>query len=359
MSEATVDVHRDLAPLLDGRWDALVAASAHDTVFLRSEWLLAWAETLGDGLPVWICSAEIAGNRGAIALSGEASKREMLGRGPSDYLDVVVAAGDEAGRAAVLRTLLDRALREAPAITLTGLVADVGTPARLRGLDGSWVTTLRSVPAPTMDMDAAPAALRKKSIRRHTNGLRRLGDVQVEVATSPNAIAAALPALFDLHVRRWAGTSTPSLFLDPRQRAFYERVVARFGVGGPLRLLTVTLDGRPVAAHFGMLHRGIYTWYKPAFDPDLAATSPGEVLLGALIEDALACGAHELDFTVGDEPFKLRFATRVRRVVDLHVTASPGRALGMRGYLRVRDAAKRRLEESGRWDTLRKALRRS
>ena len=55
-------------------------------------------------------------------------------------------------------------------------------------------------------------------------------------------------------------------------------------------------------------------WQKPAFAIDLARRSPGEVLLRQLLLAAIAEGATVFDFGLGDEPFKHRFATRIRHV---------------------------------------------
>jgi CelD/BcsL family acetyltransferase involved in cellulose biosynthesis len=74
----------------------------------------------------------------------------------------------------------------------------------------------------------------------------------------------------------------------------------------------VTLDGHPVAFHYGFVHERRLLWYKPSFSPPHAHLSPGEVLIAELFHYCHTHGLSEFDFTIGDTPFKQRF-TNVKR----------------------------------------------
>ena len=326
-------------------------------MFLQAEWLLAAHQAFGGDLrvvEVWSNSAMI----GAAAFVCDGSEWSLLGKGPSDYLDLLIArdvpevvAREAAGR------ILDAAFEAgASHVLMPGVPIDGVTPVRLRSA-GHHVTEYRATPAPTMDMAAASGAARKKSLRRHTNKLSREGNLSFVTSTTADAIDPRLYGFFEQHVARWAATPTPSLFNDPRNREFYHELVGRLAPRGSVRLLEVVLDGRVVAAHLGFVHGGRYTWYKPTFDPAYAKFSPGEVLLKRLIEDAQSEPVAEFDFTVGDEPFKLRFATRVRTVVDLRVDRTAAGARRFRTYLKVRDTVKSVVGEGERWTRLRAAGR--
>jgi hypothetical protein len=65
-----------------------------------------------------------------------------------------------------------------------------------------------------------------------------------------------------------------------------------------------------------MLSPPYLLWYKPAFDLQLAACSPGEILLSELIMYVSAKELAGLDFTRGDEAFKLRFCSEIRNNVN-------------------------------------------
>ena len=73
-----------------------------------------------------------------------------------------------------------------------------------------------------------------------------------------------------------------------------------------------------------------------AYDVELAKLSPGDVLLKRLFEQAQAEDAQSFDFTIGEEPYKLRFATDVRQIVSLHVTDSRALAVARRARAMAR-----------------------
>jgi CelD/BcsL family acetyltransferase involved in cellulose biosynthesis len=310
-----------------GEWDQLLARSHSDTVFLLSGWLRAWRETLGREARLIIPMVRSEGR--LIAAAAFAIEGDMLGfagRGPSDYSDFVVAKdlGPAAAQSCV-RRILESACAQAGVASgrLTHIPAESSTIAALMGRPGAaFVSETHRIPAPTMDMTTVDQVLKKNSLRRHEKSLMKLGAVDSPTFSRAADITPQLEEFFEQHVSRWAGTDWPSLFTDPLQRAFYRRFVERLAEYGVLRFTAVRLDGRLVASHLGFFHASRYTWYKPTFDPALSRISPGEVLLKRLFERAREEGASEFDFTIGNEAFKLRFATRVREVVDLHVTSS-------------------------------------
>ena len=98
--------------------------------------------------------------------------------------------------------------------------------------------------------------------------------------------------------------------------------------------------------HFGFCYGDRFLYYKPAFEPDLAKLSPGVFLLEHLLQTAVKENAREFDFLIGDQPYKYRFATATRTVIELHVTKSKATAalLWAKAVARnARDAGRRAL----------------
>jgi CelD/BcsL family acetyltransferase involved in cellulose biosynthesis len=327
-----------------GEWDQLLASSRANTVFLLSGWLRAWHETLGRGVDLIIPQIRHEGRLVACAaFQARAGIVEFAGAGPSDYCDIVVADGFQPAVARhLIRTLIHAAHRSVPRFRWSRLsnilLGDSLTPSVVFGPgSGVFATEERRIPVPIMDMSVVEEKLRKKSLRRHHRALERKGTLTCNTDRDADRILPQLDEFFDQHVRRWQLTKWPSLFLEEAQRAFYRAVTERLDGLGVLRFTTVRLDGRLVAAHYGFLHAGSFIWYKPSFEPDLASMSPGEVLLKLLLELARAENAAEFDFTIGAEPFKLRFATKVREVINIHLTESRMLALARRVRVRVRE----------------------
>jgi CelD/BcsL family acetyltransferase involved in cellulose biosynthesis len=168
------------------------------------------------------------------------------------------------------------------------------------------------MPCPALSISGKQQDVRrliaKYSVRRPLNWFSKRGQVRFRHVTSLPEIEASLPTFFDQHVRRWAKVGKGSLFRDPLQRRFYAALARAGHESGWLFFSSVDVDGEPIAFHFGFDYGHVVTWYKPAFEPDYADHSPGMVLIHQLIEDALRRDRKEIDFTVGDESFKERFA---------------------------------------------------
>ncbi len=319
----TVHVERGLAP--DPEWDALVGAATPPSVFLTSGWLHAWASTLPHG-PL-IAVRVRAGDRlvAAAAFERQGPRLRFAGGSRSDYADVLLdgALTDDQALSAV-DVLLEAARDASPGARYFQLTR-LPQHSRMRQLlarSRYFASARRDAEAPCMGMWAAPEKLGKKSLVRHERGLLRRGELSSRTFRDSDAVLPRLEAFFDLHVRRWQATPTPSLFLADENRRFYREAARALDAIDALRFTELRLDGRLVAAHFGFSWLGTFTWYKPCFEPELARLSPGEVLLKRLIEQAVTEGSERFDFTIGGEAFKHRFATEVPHVWSAHVTPS-------------------------------------
>jgi CelD/BcsL family acetyltransferase involved in cellulose biosynthesis len=308
------------------RWDLLVSDSKTPTVFLTSGWLSAWRETLGkttSTLFVSVFQQQRLVAAGAFQFHN--GVLEFAGKGPSDYADILIQrdvplerVGDLVAR--VLNTAADktpgfrfaRLHHIAPGSPLPSVLTDLGF----------YYTIKSGVEAPVMHMSAARKNLRKKSLRRHEKSLAKVGRLTTLTHHSSATILPRLDAFFDLHVRRWEHVGIASQFKSQSNRDFFVAVTERLHTTDLLRYTEVMLDDKVVAAHFGFMFCGRFTWYKPCFEPELSKQSPGEVLIKNLIELCLDEGAEWFDFTIGNEPFKLRFATDVPCIEELFLTRS-------------------------------------
>jgi CelD/BcsL family acetyltransferase involved in cellulose biosynthesis len=308
-------------PALAGAaWTALLGHGATDTVFLTREWQQAWWESFGRGerllLGAWSGDRLMA----LAPLFAEAGMVFFIASGGSDYLDFIGDLATEGALEGLLEVARERTpgflgfrFYHVPDSSSTGALLNRAA----RGL-GLRCCDEGSLPAPVLELDrhpeAAQSACRKKSLMRHERDLRARGELRIEHLRDGEAIRPHLPDFFQQHVGRWSATPWPSLFQDPLHCRFYERLTELAGRAGWLRFTRLVWNGRPIAYHYGFCYGGSFLWYKPSFAIELARRSPGEVLLRHLLLEAIAEGAHTFDFGLGDEPFKRRFATRVRTV---------------------------------------------
>lgn len=77
-----------------------------------------------------------------------------------------------------------------------------------------------------------------------------------------------------------------------------------------------------VAAHFGMISRGILHYWYPAFDRRFDCYSPGTELYLQIVAQALGEGVRRVDFGYGNELFKTKLANRTGKLACGVVGAS-------------------------------------
>jgi CelD/BcsL family acetyltransferase involved in cellulose biosynthesis len=188
---------------------------------------------------------------------------------------------------------------------------------------------------------AAHRMLNKPSLRRRQNYFERIGRLGFRDLRSASDIEPYLDAFFDQHTARWSRTSTPSLFREAANRTFYRDLMSRLDGTGWLLFSLIEFDDQPIALHYGFDYNDTLIWYKPSFDPAFAARSPGLVLVRHLIRRVLEDGRRELDFSIGDEPFKRRFTNTLRKTVHVQIFRSPARYVFERSRRRVMAAVRR------------------
>lgn len=331
MTVEIVDRFDDLAVLRE-RWNRLVDVSPTRTVFQTFEWLASWWEAFGDAYALRavlvhdhdaLAAAAPLVVRSARAWGRTLRRLELAGGMPTDYADVL-ARDDTSLGLAVDALATDAAwdvldLAHIPEASPTSRALVGRFPGR-RGM----LLPLDVAPAYVFDDDHdGSEILAKKSLRRHANVLRRAGVVEVRHLTDAESIEPELDRFFTQHIERRAATEAPSHFLDERYRTFYRLLTRALAPRGWLLFTILLLDGRAVAFHYGFVYGRRLVWYKPTFAIEFARLSPGEVLIAELFRYCREHRLAELDFSVGDEPFKERFATVTRRTVRFSAFRSP------------------------------------
>lgn len=311
-------------------WNGLLSRGQSDGVFMSWHWQKAWWKAFGRGKLILVV-AEQDGEPIAIApLFADHGIVYLVGSGGSDYLDMIGDVSD----LDLLEGLLQQAKDSAPNFTGFCFYHVLETSAFLTKIQeiaihqGWQLSEEGTMPAPFLGLKDNPElayeATRKKSLLRHEAYFNRNGGITVEHLTESSVILPHLESFFEQHIVRWAPTPYPSLFLDPRQRQFYQELTASASESKYVRFTRILWQGRMIACHFGVNYRGSFLWYKPCFDIELSKNSPGEVLLRQLLLRAQAEAAHTFDFGLGDEFFKTRYATGTRHVYSrgLHPASS-------------------------------------
>ncbi len=143
-------------------------------------------------------------------------------------------------------------------------------------------------------------------IKRKGKRWKKQHDVHLARLTDPQDVKTAIGELTRLREGRFEN--------DPIQtdtvQNFYADVAADGANTDAAETWQVTSDGKPVGVVFGLTHKGRFLYLLIGADYDKAGRhSPGLQLYTWLIEDWIARGGNNFDFTIGDEAFKHQFGT--------------------------------------------------
>lgn len=303
-----VEEARRLGALEPG-WQALWARLPAATPFQSPAWALPWWRRFHPG-PLLTAAAwrgeHLVGLAPCYLEDGAHGRRVLpVGISVSDYLDVLLDPDEPAAGAALVHALAEVGDRWA-VWELEELAAGAAALALPRP-EGCDDQVLPQSACPVLPLAGAGVAacipkqkMRKLRMARHRT---ERGGGEVERIGS-EALDAFLHELVRLHGLRWRSRGEAGLLADERLRLFLEDTARAFLAAGLARLYALRIQGRIVGAYYGFLHGARAYAYFGGFDPAHAYESPGTVLLGHAIEEALREGAAEFHFLRGQEPYK-------------------------------------------------------
>lgn len=304
---------------LRSEWNALLARGPVDMPFVRHEWFSAWLDAFA---PSAVPRVLVARGRGGEA-AGMAPFLEERSRG---VVRLLAPANDHSCRfewalgpdasgaiAALWAHLRDRmrwsvlVLRDVPREGPTSTVLEALARAD-RHLTGRW----ESMRSPRIALGGRPAEERasakfRSNLRRRWRRLSEMGAVAVK-RTDGGDVEGALAELLALEASGWKGERGSAIALDPALVRFYSRMAHDAAARGGLAIRALLLDGRPVAVHLGLVHRGTFYLPKTAYDERLGAVSPGHLLQREVLAECEARDLAGFDFLGPDMEWKRDWA---------------------------------------------------
>jgi len=128
-----------------------------------------------------------------------------------------------------------------------------------------------------------------------------------------------LETFFEQHIKRVELKNIKSLFVDEKNREFYQEMVKNMYITKHLKFSRLDYNKIPIAYHFGFEYAKKYIWYKPTFNVKYKKYSPGNVLFKFLLEYSINNNLNVFDFTVGDGEFKNRFANGSNKNIQIEI----------------------------------------
>jgi CelD/BcsL family acetyltransferase involved in cellulose biosynthesis len=310
----TISSESSFGSLAD-QWDGLVRSRPRPSPFLLHAWLVEWWRHYGEGGELAVHVAYRDGRLvGALPLclrTKHGLRVLSFVGGDTALADLLVADGE---RPEVAAALAERAASAGQDFAdLSGLPAG----SRLvEALGPSALTLIERSEAPVLDLSAGWDAVyrsklgskRRNHHRRRRRQLAELGRVDVEVARTPAELEQALEDAFRLHLLRWNGRPDGSGFASPVGMSFHRATVQELALLDVPRIVTLKIDGRPVAFHYYLALEGRMYVHRIAFDPAFGRFSPGLVNTLDAIETAAAEGVTRVEFLGGAERYKVELA---------------------------------------------------
>lgn len=152
----------------------------------------------------------------------------------------------------------------------------------------------------------------RKELDKKLRQLHRKGAVRFAHSTSSADIEATFEALRIFRRDRFEENGGGELLQVPAYFEFYSSVARQLDFA---RTYTLWLDDQPIAGALGLAHRGSFLVILGGFtQTEYKNQSIGSLLFQEIARDCIARGEKVLDFTIGDEPYKLTFGAEPRPV---------------------------------------------
>jgi CelD/BcsL family acetyltransferase involved in cellulose biosynthesis len=326
---------------LEHEWERVQKDATIASIFSTFDWLYLWWKIYGAERPLRLLVARSGGAVvGILPLYIDTLRifgmkvRTLLfvgvgGDTSPDDLGPVLARGREAEVAAALTdavmalpgwdvllfTDMNPACAFTDAIGKSGRVpwvaAQTGRSVEIKFLElpASWDDWLKSL--------HRDKRYRIKNIRKKLNAAHPTARFFVwqDAAT----LDAGVDRLVHLHNKRWESAGQKHGFSTTEYVSFHRAVMNACMARDRLRFYCLEIDGAIVAVYYFYRFRNRVYLMQSGFDPDFSDVKPGQVLLGHVIESAIAEQHEVLDFLRGDHRYKDELASgqRETRFVSL------------------------------------------
>jgi CelD/BcsL family acetyltransferase involved in cellulose biosynthesis len=324
---------------LEGAWERLQAGAAAASVFASFDWQHLWWRTYGRGAPLRLLVARDGGAVvGLLALyvatdrvaSWPVRLLRLVGTGgdtsPDDLGPVLAAGREEEVASALAEAVLG--LGDWDVLHLHDLDPTSPFPAAMeRAARRRWLPCVAgrseriSFVALPPTWDAWLASLHRDRRYRVRKMRRDLLAAHPEARffawTDAATLDAGIDRLVQLHHARWRDTGLPHGFSSREYVAFHRAVMHACFARDRLRLYGLELGGEIAAMFYMYRFRDALYLMQTGFDPAHARLRPGLVLLGWILEQAIAERCRVLDFLKGEHRYKDELATGQRETVSL------------------------------------------
>ena len=343
---ARVEASCDFAALAEA-WQALeltAPASAYQTL----RWVRPWAQTVGaaagirpliiaafDELdrPIALLPLGIV-NRGPLRLA------EFLGGKDANFTFGLFRPGVPFSRADLIAMLREGCAKAGVRVDAFALVSQpeawggvanpllalAHQPSPSFGYKGKLLADPEACMAKHLSKDA------RKKLKKKERKLTEAGALSYVAARDRASAQEIMAAFLAQKAVRMAVMGVADVFAQPAQRQFIQSAAVDRAADpdAAIRLYALYAGTRIVATYGCSVHGGRMSGLFNSYDadPEVARSSPGDLLLGWIVREACAAGLTEFDLGVGEARYKGAFCDEEERLFDAYAALTvPGMAL--------------------------------
>jgi CelD/BcsL family acetyltransferase involved in cellulose biosynthesis len=311
---------------LSGQWNALLADSPSNSVFLSWEWAGAWMDAVYPDAPLLVIAVHDGDGRlvglapfyrTTLTLLSTVTYKclRIIGdcNSGSDYPDIIARPGmKDQVLAKVVQCLMERKeswdLLWMPAMAAW---ADQAGPLDRACRDFSLLRSARdrtymAIPLPgSYESYLAKLGTKSRSNIRKYSKMLLGGNWRLDFCRRKEDLPRMLDSLMALHRKRWQAVGEAGSFdRKPALARFYRRFAPVALEKGWLRLLTLVIDEEPQAALYGYVHNGVFSAVQCGCNLELEGA--GTVLWTLAIKNSIEEGLREFDYLQGEDEYKRR-----------------------------------------------------
>lgn len=342
----TLEGFKALAPV----WNRLLEQSASNTITLTHEWLTTWWEVFGENRELYILIVrdkdEVIGiapmlkrtvqhygllpfRRLEFLASGEDQADEIC----SDYLDFILLRGREQEALNLLLGYITEKDADWDEILLTDVASDSVNLSLLKTFCEKSEIKMQQV----RDEIAIFLPLTKsfteivqnvgphfrRRIRQDRKAFAKYSG-EIRLIKTADDFEEGFQALMDLHQDRWISRGGTGVFASEKFTRFHRLFAMKACEHDWLRLYLAVKDGKAIAATYNFSYDRKAHYYQSGFRLEGSNLySPGVLIQGYSIEDAIGEGLSEFDFLKGQPgSYKFKWLPQTRGIVQMRLAQS-------------------------------------
>lgn len=318
-------------------WNKLLCRSFDNNPFLTYEWLTKWSKHFGKGKELKLFTIE---NNGKVSLAIPVSystrrvlgsKRcevRFIGAPDADYQVFLVTNLQEASK--TVNRLIESIMEDSGAnnILFTDVPEDSATAKLLEntgdqdiGVTSLMLNSCPFVPLPNnyeLFLQNLGSNMRRnlKIWEKQASKNFRIEFVRYdEIGT----VDESMKIFFQLHQKRQVAKGEYGVFASDANRSFHMDIAKSFAERDWLSLFFLTFNDTPVAAVYSFEYGQKLYAYLCGFDPEYSIFKPGHLAFSKIMQYGIRKNLTQFDFLRGDEEYKARWKSIVRRNLKFNV----------------------------------------